>query len=330
MAILAFQKPDKVLMLEADNFFGKFEFRPLEPGYGVTVGNALRRILLSSLEGFAITSIRIDGVKHEFSTIPGVIEDVTNVILNLKKVRFKQVVEEIENEKVTITVSGTEVFKAGDIGKSLTGFEVLNPDLVICHLDSSASFQIDITINKGRGYVPADENRNPADDVNVIPIDSIYTPIRNVKYAVENFRVEQKTDYEKLILEITTDGSIHPKEALKEAAKILIYHFMLFSDEKITLETNDADGNEEFDEAALHTRPLLTTKLVDMDLSVRALNCLKSADVETLGELVVFNKTDLLKFRNFGKKSLTELDELLANLNLSFGMDISKYKLDKE
>ena len=323
MAILAFQKPDKVLMLEADNFFGKFEFRPLEPGYGVTVGNALRRILLSSLEGFAITSIRIDGVKHEFSTIPGVIEDVTNVILNLKKVRFKQVVEEIENEKVTITVSGTEVFKAGDIGKSLTGFEVLNPDLVICHLDSSASFQIDITINKGRGYVPADENRNPADDVNVIPIDSIYTPIRNVKYAVENFRVEQKTDYEKLILEITTDGSIHPKEALKEAAKILIYHFMLFSDEKITLETNDADGNEEFDEEVLHMRQLLKTKLVDMDLSVRALNCLKSADVETLGELVVFNKTDLLKFRNFGKKSLTELDELLANLNLSFGMDIS-------
>ena len=330
MAILAFQKPDKVLMLEADNFFGKFEFRPLEPGYGVTVGNALRRILLSSLEGFAITSIRIDGVKHEFSTIPDVIEDVTNVILNLKKVRFKQVVEEIENEKVTITVSGTEVFKAGDIGKSLTGFEVLNPDLVICHLDSSASFQIDITINKGRGYVPADENRNPADDVNVIPIDSIYTPIRNVKYAVENFRVEQKTDYEKLILEITTDGSIHPKEALKEAAKILIYHFMLFSDEKITLETNDADGNEEFDEEVLHMRQLLKTKLVDMDLSVRALNCLKSADVETLGELVVFNKTDLLKFRNFGKKSLTELDELLANLNLSFGMDISKYKLDKE
>ena len=330
MAILAFQKPDKVLMLEADNFFGKFEFRPLEHGYGVTIGNALRRILLSSLEGFAITSIRIDGVKHEFSTIPGVIEDVTNVILNLKKVRFKQVVEEIENEKVTITVSGTEVFKAGDIGKSLTGFEVLNPDLVICHLDSSASFQIDITINKGRGYVPADENRNPADDVNVIPIDSIYTPIRNVKYAVENFRVEQKTDYEKLILEITTDGSIHPKEALKEAAKILIYHFMLFSDEKITLETNDADGNEEFDEEVLHMRQLLKTKLVDMDLSVRALNCLKSADVETLGELVVFNKTDLLKFRNFGKKSLTELDELLANLNLSFGMDISKYKLDKE
>ena len=330
MAILAFQKPDKVLMLEADAFFGKFEFRPLEPGYGVTVGNALRRILLSSLEGFAITSIRIDGVEHEFSTVSGVIEDVTNMILNLKKVRFKQIVEEIENEKVTITVSGSEVFKAGDIGKYLTGFEVLNPDQVICHMDSSASFQIDITINKGRGYIPADENRNPNDEVNVIPIDSIFTPIRNVKYAVENFRVEQKTDYEKLVLEITTDGSIHPKDALKEAAKILIYHFMLFSDEKITLETTDVDGNEEFDEEVLHMRQLLKTKLVDMDLSVRALNCLKSADVETLGELVVFNKTDLLKFRNFGKKSLTELDELLANLNLSFGMDISKYKLDKE
>lgn len=331
MAILAFQKPDKVLMLEADNFFGKFEFCPLEPGYGVTIGNALRRILLSALEGFAITSIRIDGVKHEFSTVPGVIEDVTNIILNLKKVRFKQVVEEIETEKVTIAVSGnSEVFKAGDIGKSLTGFEVLNPELVICHLDSSASFQIEISINKGRGYVPADENRNPADDVNVIPIDSIYTPIVNVKYAVEPFRVEQKTDYDKLLLEIKTDGSIHPKEALKEAAKILIHHFMLFSDEKITLETTDVDGNEEFDEEVLHMRQLLKTKLVDMDLSVRALNCLKSADVETLGELVVFNKTDLLKFRNFGKKSLTELDELLANLNLSFGMDISKYKLDKE
>ncbi len=330
MAILAFQKPDKVLMLEADAFFGKFEFRPLEPGYGITVGNALRRILLSSLEGFAITSIRIDGVEHEFSTIPGVIEDVTNIILNLKQVRFKQVVEEVETEKVTATISGTEVFKAGDIGKYLTGFEVLNPDLVICHVDPSASFQMDINIGKGRGYIPADENRNPNDDINVIAIDSIFTPIRNVKYSIENFRVEQKTDYEKLILEITTDGSIHPKEALKEAAKILIYHFMLFSDEKITLETTDADGNEEFDEEVLHMRQLLKTKLVDMELSVRALNCLKSADVETLGELVVFNKTDLLKFRNFGKKSLTELDELLANLNLSFGMDISKYKLDKE
>lgn len=330
MAILAFQKPDKVLMLEADNFFGKFEFRPLEPGYAVTIGNALRRILLNSLEGFAIASIRIDGVKHEFSTIPGVIEDVTNIILNLKKVRFKQVVEEIENEKVSINVSGAEVFKAGDISKSLTGFEVLNPDLVICHLDANASFNIELTINKGRGYVPADENRNPNDAIDVIAIDSIFTPIRNVKYTREDFRVEQKTDYEKLTLEITTDGSIHPKEALKEAAKILIHHFMLFSDEKITLETTDADGGEEFDEEILRTRQLLQKKLVDMGLSVRALNCLKSADVETLGELVVFNKTDLLKFRNFGKKSLTELDEMLASLNLSFGMDTSKYKLDKE
>ena len=330
MAILAFQKPDKVLMLEADDFFGKFEFRPLEPGYGITVGNALRRILLSSLEGFAITSIKIDGVEHEFATVPGVIEDVTNIILNLKQVRFKQIVEEIETEKVSITVSGTEVFKAGDIGKHLSGFEVLNPDLVICHLDKSASFQIELNINKGRGYVPADENREYCTDVNVIPIDSIYTPIRNVKYAVENFRVEQKTDYEKLVLEISTDGSIHPKEALKEAAKILIYHFMLFSDEKITLESNDTDGNEEFDEEVLHMRQLLKTKLVDMDLSVRALNCLKAADVETLGDLVQFNKTDLLKFRNFGKKSLTELDDLLESLNLSFGTDISKYKLDKE
>ncbi|MBP3670403.1 MAG: DNA-directed RNA polymerase subunit alpha [Bacteroidaceae bacterium] len=330
MAILAFQKPDKVLMLEADNFFGKFEFRPLEPGYAVTIGNALRRILLNSLEGFAITSIRIDGVKHEFSSIPGVIEDVTNIILNLKKVRFKQIVEEIENEKVSICVSGTDVFKAGEISKSLTGFEVLNPELVICHLDANASFNIELTINKGRGYLPADENRNPNDAIDVIAIDSIFTPIRNVKYAREDFRVEQKTDYEKLTIEITTDGSIHPKEALKEAAKILIHHFMLFSDEKITLETSDTDGSEEFDEEVLRTRQLLQKKLVDMGLSVRALNCLKSADVETLGELVVFNKTDLLKFRNFGKKSLTELDEMLAGLNLSFGMDTSKYKLDKE
>ena len=330
MAILAFQKPDKVLMLEADNFFGKFEFRPLEPGYGITVGNALRRILLSSLEGFAITSIKIEGVEHEFGTGPGVLEDVTNIILNLKQVRFKHIVDDVENEKVSITVSGSEEFKAGDIGKQLNGFEVLNPELVICHLDSSASLQIELTINKGRGYVPADENRDPNADINVIAIDSIFTPIRNVKYSIENFRVEQKTDYEKLVLEIATDGSIHPKEALKEAAKILIHHFMLFSDEKIATETVDTDGNEEFDEEVLHMRQLLKSKLADMDLSVRALNCLKAADVETLGELVKFNKNDLLKFRNFGKKSLTELDELLEGLNLSFGMDITKYKLDKE
>lgn len=330
MAILAFQKPDKVLMLEADNTFGKFEFRPLEPGYGVTIGNALRRILLSSLEGFAICNIRIDGVKHEFATVPGVKEDVTNIILNLKKVRLKRIVDETESEKATVKVSGQEVFKAGDIGKVLSGFEVLNPDLVICHLDPSASFQMDITINKGRGYVPADENRNPNDALDVIAIDSIYTPIINVKYAVENYRVEQKTDYEKLILEITTDGSILPKDALKYSAKILIQHFMLFSDEKIALDSTESEGNEEFDEEVLHMRQLLKTKLVDMDLSVRALNCLKSAEVETLGELVVFNKTDLLKFRNFGKKSLSELEELLNTLGLSFGMDISKYKLDKE
>lgn len=331
MAILAFQKPDKVLMLEADNFFGKFEFRPLEPGYGITIGNALRRILLSSLEGFAITSIKIDGVEHEFATIPGVIEDVTNIILSLKQVRFIRTVDDVESEKVSITVSGAEVFKAGDISKQLTGFEVLNPELVICHLDPNASFQIELTIKKGRGYVPADENRESIeDDLHAVAIDSIFTPIRNVKYTIENYRVEQKTDYEKLVLEIATDGSIHPKEALKEAAKILIHHFMLFSDEKIAIENTDADSNEEFDEEVLHMRQLLKTKLADMDLSVRALNCLKAADVETLGELVKFNKNDLLKFRNFGKKSLTELDELLESLNLSFGMDITKYKLDKE
>lgn len=330
MAILAFQKPDKVLMLEANNTFGKFEFKPLEPGYGITIGNALRRILLSSLEGYAISTIKIDGVRHEFDTIPGVKEDVTNIILNLKKVDLKQTVEDAEAEKVSITVSGTEVFKAGDIGKALTHFEVLNPDLVICHLDPDATFNIELTINKGRGWVPAEENASPNDAIDVLAIDSIYTPIKNVKYTVDNFRVDQKTDYDKLTLEITTNGSIHPKDALKEAAKILIHHLMLFSDEKITLETPETSDDEEFDEEVLHMRQLLKSKLVDMDLSVRALNCLNSAEVETLGELVVFNKNDLLKFRNFGKKSLTELDELLANLNLSFGMDISKYKLDKD
>ena len=330
MAILAFQKPDKVVMLEANDKFGKFEFRPLEPGFGVTIGNALRRILLSSLEGYAINTIKIAGVEHEFSSVPGVKEDVTNIILNLKQVRFKQVVEEFENEKVSITVENSTEFTAGDIGKYLTGFEVLNPDLVICHLDSKASVQIDLTINKGRGYVPSDENREFCTDVNVIPIDSIYTPIRNVKFAVEPDRVEQKTDYDKLVLEVTTDGSIHPKDALKEAAKILIYHFMLFSDEKITLENNDVEGNQEFDEEVLHMRQLLKTRLVDMNLSVRALNCLKAADVDTLGDLVQYNKTDLLKFRNFGKKSLSELDDLLESLNLQFGNEISKYKLEKD
>ena len=330
MAILAFQKPDKVIMLEADDKYGKFEFRPLEGGFGTTIGNALRRILLSSLDGFAVNTVAISGVEHEFSEVPGVKEDVTNIILNLKQIRFKQLVDEFETEKVSVTVENTTEFKAGDFNKYLTGFEVLNPDLVICHLDAKATMQIEIGINKGRGYVPAEENREFCTDVNVIPIDSIYTPIRNVKYSVENFRVEQKTDFEKLILEITTDGSIHPKDALKDAAKILIQHFMLFSDDKITIENGEGAEDEGFDEEILHMRQLLKTKLADMDLSVRALNCLKAANVETLGDLVQYNKTDLLKFRNFGKKSLTELDDLLESLNLTFGTDISKYKLDKD
>ena len=297
MAVLAFQKPEKVIMLDSTDKFGKFEFRPLEPGFGITVGNALRRILLSSLEGFAINTVRIAGVEHEFSTVPGVKEDVTNIILNLKQVRFKQIVDGVDNEKVTVSISNATEFKAGDLSDHLSGFGVLNPDLVICHLDPRATLDIELTVNKGRGYVPADENREYCKELNQLAIDSIYTPIRNVKFAVENFRVQQKTDYEKLILEITTDGSIHPKDALKEAAKILIYHFMLFSDEKITLENNDFESNEEFDEEVLRMRQLLKTKLVDMDLSVRALNCLKAAGVETLGDLVQFNKTDLLKFR---------------------------------
>ena len=330
MAILAFQKPDKVIMLEADDKYGKFEFRPLEGGFGTTIGNALRRILLSSLDGFAVNTVSIAGVEHEFSEVPGVKEDVTNIILNLKQIRFKQLVDEFETEKVSVTVENTTEFKAGDFNKYLTGFEVLNPDLVICHLDAKATMKIEIGINKGRGYVPAEENREFCTDVNVIPIDSIYTPIRNVKYSVENFRVEQKTDFEKLILEITTDGSIHPKDALKDAAKILIQHFMLFSDDKITIENGEGAEDEGFDEEILHMRQLLKTKLADMDLSVRALNCLKAANVETLGDLVQYNKTDLLKFRNFGKKSLTELDDLLESLNLTFGTDISKYKLDKD
>jgi DNA-directed RNA polymerase subunit alpha len=317
-------------MLESDDTFGKFEFRPLEPGFGITIGNALRRILLSSLEGFAITSIRIEGVDHEFSTIPGVIEDVTEIILNIKKIRFKQIVDGQNFEKAVITISNQEQFRAGDIEKFLTNFKVLNPGQLICNIDSSKKLTMEITINKGRGYVPADENKIADSEIGVIAVDSIYTPIKNVKYVTENYRVEQKTDYEKLIIEVLTDGSIQPKEALKEAAKILIHHFMLFSDEKITIDSTEQAGGEEFDEQILHMRQLLKTKLVDLDLSVRALNCLKAADVETLAELVVFNKNDLLKFRNFGKKSLTELDDLLANLDLSFGMDISKYKLDKD
>ncbi len=330
MAILAFQKPEKVIMLEADNFHGKFEFRPLEPGYGITIGNALRRILLSSLEGFAITAIKIEGIDHEYSTIPGVIDDVTNIILNLKQVRFKQVVEDVETEKVTINVNGTTMLKAGDIGKYFTGFEVLNANHIVCEMDASASFQIDITVSKGRGYQPAEENKSLTGELGVIPVDAIFTPIRNVKYSVEDYRVEQVTNYDKLILEIDTDGSIHPKDALNEAAKILIHHFMLFSDEKISLEVVETETTDEFDEEFIRMRQLLKTKLTDLDLSVRALNCLKAADVETLGQLAGYHRHDLLKFRNFGKKSLTELDEKLDSLNLSFGMDIAKYKLDKD
>lgn len=330
MAILAFQKPDKVIMIESDNKVGKFEFRPLEPGYGITVGNALRRILLSSLEGYAITTVKIEGVNHEFSTIKGVIEDVTDIILNLKQVRFKNEVEDFDSEKVTIEITGQEEFTAGDINKSMTNFRVLNPEQIICRMEPDVKLCMEITIGKGRGYVPSVENE-PAEPVfGLIPIDSIFTPIKNVKYAVENYRVEQKTDYEKLVIDISTDGSIHPKDALKEAAKILIYHFMLFSDEKITLDSGEKFTNEEFDEEVLHMRQLLKTKLVDMDLSVRALNCLKAADVDTLGNLVSYNRNDLLKLRNFGKKSLTELDDLLDNMGLNFGVDIAKYKLDKE
>ncbi|MCH5305292.1 MAG: DNA-directed RNA polymerase subunit alpha [Rikenella sp.] len=330
MAILAFQKPDKVIMLDSSASFGRFEFRPLEPGFGITVGNALRRILLSSLEGYAFTTVHIPGVDHEFASIPGVMEEMIEIILNLKQVRLVRTVENTESEKVTVNVAGVTELTAGYLSNFMTGFKVLNPDLLICRLEPDVKFQMELTIGKGRGYVPAEENR-PADaPFGLLPIDSIHTPIKNVKYAVENYRVEQKTDYEKLTIEITTDGSIHPKEALKEAAKILIFHFMLFSDEKITLDTEEKTATEEFDEDILHMRQLLKTKLTEQDLSVRALNCLKAAEVETLGELVRFQRSDLLKFRNFGKKSLSELDELLESLNLHFGMDVAKYKLDKD
>ena len=332
MAILDFQKPEKVIMLDSSDVRGQFEFRPLEPGYGITVGNALRRILLNSLEGFAVTSIKIEGVDHEFSTIKGVVEDVTEIVLNLKQVRFKRQIEDVDTETVTINLSGQDFFKAGDIGKFTSGFQVLNPDHVICHMDSAKAVKlnIELTISKGRGYVPSEENKTSGAAVGTIFIDSIFTPIRNVKYSIENFRVEQKTDYEKLLFDIETDGSINPKDALKEAARILIHHFMLFSDEKITLDSDEKSETEEFDETSLHMRQLLKTKLVDMDLSVRALNCLKAADVETLGELVSYNKNDLLKFRNFGKKSLTELEDLIESKGLSFGMDVSRYKLDRD
>ncbi|MEE9408715.1 MAG: DNA-directed RNA polymerase subunit alpha [Polaribacter sp.] len=330
MAILNFQKPDKVIMIESTDFSGRFEFRPLEPGFGLTVGNALRRVLLSSLEGFAITSLRVDGVEHEFSTVPGVVEDVTEIILNLKQVRFKKQIEDTDRETVSISVSGQEQFTAGDLQKFISGFQVLNPDLVICNMEKSVKLNAEITIEKGRGFVPAEENKKASAPIGTIFTDSIYTPIKNVKYAIENFRVEQKTDYEKLVFDIDTDGSINPKDALTEAAKILIHHFMLFSDERITLEADEIAQTETYDEESLHMRQLLKTRLIDMDLSVRALNCLKAAEVDTLGDLVSFNKSDLMKFRNFGKKSLTELEELVIVKGLNFGMDLTKYKLDKD
>jgi DNA-directed RNA polymerase subunit alpha len=317
-------------MIDSSEFEGKFEFRPLEPGYGLTVGNALRRVLLSSLEGFAITSVKLENVEHEFSTIPGVVEDVTEIILNLKQIRFKRQIDEIEDEKVTLSIGGQEQLKAADFQKFISGFQVLNPELVICNLGKDVQMNMEITIEKGRGYVPAEENKKTNAEVGVIAIDSIFTPVKNVKYSIENFRVEQKTDYEKLIFEVITDGSIHPKDALTEAAKTLIHHFLLFSDERITLEADEIAQAETYDEESLHMRQLLKTKLVDMDLSVRALNCLKAAEVDTLGDLVSYNKNDLMKFRNFGKKSLTELEELVVLKGLSFGMDLAKYKLDKD
>ena len=330
MAILNFQKPDKVIMIDSSEFEGKFEFRPLEPGYGLTVGNALRRVLLSSLEGFAITAVKIESVEHEFSTIPGVVEDVTEIILNLKQIRFKRQIEDIEEETVTITVGGQDQLKAADLQKFISGFQVLNPDMVICNLEKGVQLNMEISIEKGRGYVPAEVNKKANAPFGAIAIDSIFTPVKNVKYSIENYRVEQKTDYEKLVFEIITDGSIHPKDALTEAAKTLIHHFLLFSDERITLEADEIAQTETYDEESLHMRQLLKTKLIDMDLSVRALNCLKAAEVDTLGDLVSYNKNDLMKFRNFGKKSLTELEELVVLKGLSFGMDLAKYKLDKD
>jgi len=330
MAILAFQKPDKVIMQKSTDFDGTFEFRPLEPGFGVTIGNALRRILLSSLEGFAITSVRFSGVSHEFSTIKGVVEDVTEIILNLKQVRFKKSGDSGDTEKIFVIINGQDQFKAGDITKFSNNFTVLNPDFVVCNMESSVTLEIELTVNKGRGYIAADENKSADAVVGVIAIDSIYTPIKNVKYTIENYRVEQKTDYEKLILDISTDGSIHPEDALKEAAKILIHHFMLFSDENIMLEAQAKEETKEVDEEILHMRKILKTELVDLDLSVRALNCLKAADIRSLAELVSYDVADMLKFRNFGKKSLTEIQDLVKSKGLSFGMNLAKYKLDEE
>ena len=330
MAILQFIKPDKVILLNSTPAKGQFEFRPLEPGFGLTIGNALRRVLLSSLEGYAITSIKIEGVEHEFSTIPGVIEDVTEIILNLKQLRLKATTENAPAEQVSVKVSNKTTVTAGDFSNAIKGFEVLNPDLVICNMAKDVSFEIKFNIDKGRGYVPSEQNKSNNAPIGTIAIDSIFTPIKKVQYSVENYRVEQKTDYEKLVLDIETDGSISPQNALTEASKILIYHFMLFSDERITLETEAAKASIQYDEETLHTRQLLKSKLVDMDLSVRALYCLKAAEVETLGELVSFSKSDLMKFRNFGKKSLTELEELVHSKGLSFGFDVSKYKLDAD
>ncbi len=330
MAILQFIKPDKVILLNSDDFRGQFEFRPLEPGFGLTIGNALRRVLLSSLEGYAISSIKIEGVEHEFSTISGVIEDVTEIILNFKQLRLKARTEDAPSEQVTVNISNKTTVTGKDLGKAISGFDVLNPDLVICNLDKKVNLNISFNIEKGRGYVPSEQNELSNAPLGTIAIDSIFTPIKKVKYAVENYRVEQKTDYEKLVLDIETDGSISPQDALTEAAKILIYHFMLFSDERITLETEAVKASIQYDEETLHTRQLLKTKLVDMDLSVRALNCLKAAEVDTLGELVSYSKSDLMKFRNFGKKSLTELEELVNSKGLNFGFDTAKYKLDAE
>jgi len=330
MAILAFQKPDKVIMQKSTDFDGTFEFRPLEPGFGITIGNALRRILLSSLEGYAITSVRFSGVTHEFSTIKGVVEDVTEIILNLKQVRMKKTGESGDSEKVYVIINGQDSFTAGDITKFSNNFTILNPDLVICNMDSSVTLEIELTIAKGRGYVASEENKNPDAMLGVIAIDSIYTPIKNVKYTIENYRVEQKTDYEKLVLDIATDGSVHPEDALKEAAKILIQHFMLFSDENMMLEAQAKEETKEVDEEILHMRKILKTELVDLDLSVRALNCLKAADIRSLADLVSYDVADMLKFRNFGKKSLTEIQDLVKSKGLSFGMNLSKFKLDEE
>ncbi len=330
MTILNFQKPDKVIMIDSTESHGKFEFRPLEPGYGLTIGNALRRVLLSSLEGYAFTSIKIEGVDHEFSTVEGVVEDVTEIILNIKQIRLKRQIEDFDGERINVVVGNQNELKASDFQKFISGFQILNPDLHICNLEKDYKLNIELTIEKGRGYVPAEENKKSNDSIGTIAVDSIYTPVKNVKYEIENYRVEQKTDYEKLVFEIITDGSIHPKDALTEAAKTLIHHFMLFSDELITLESDEIAQSEAYDEESLHMRQLLKTKLIDMDLSVRALNCLKAAEVDTLGDLVSFNKNDLMKFRNFGRKSLTELEELVILKGLSFGMDLSKYKLDKE